>query len=234
MNHATDDFLPREYIEHRQDRRMHIAATALFIVVVGSLAIAFLLQRTSWTDIRAIREEVSQRYMHAAEQVQTLNELEAQMDVVQKRAMLAAGLVDRLPRSVVLAEFINRMPDGLGLMEFELTTTKIEPPAQDAAKPAHKPKRPPTTAESESAPIDPPRWNTAISLLGFAPTDVHVSAFLAALNDHALLDSVTLVFSEEVELNDVPVRQFSIRATIGPDADIGVTALSDATGQGGH
>ena len=36
MNHATDDFLPREYIEHRQDRRMHIAATALFIVVVAS------------------------------------------------------------------------------------------------------------------------------------------------------------------------------------------------------
>lgn len=208
---------------------MHLAATALFIIVVAGLAVGFLLQRTSWTEIRNIRNEVSQRYMHAAAQVQTLDELERQMDVVQKRAMLAAGLVDRLPRSVLLAEFINRMPEGLGLMEFELTTTIIEPTKTDGARPANQPSRVQTATESGTAPIEPPRWDTAISLLGFAPTDVHVSAFLASLNDHPLLETVTLIFSEEVELNDVPVRQFSIRATIGPNADIRSMHLSDAS-----
>ena len=104
MNHATDDFLPREYIEHRQDRRMHIAATALFIVVVASWAIAFLPQRTSWTDIRAIREEVSQRYMHAAEQVQTLT-IRIAMETYSPMAM-KLKTVAMLPMLEALLQFL--------------------------------------------------------------------------------------------------------------------------------
>jgi len=48
---------------------------------------------------------------------------------------------------------------------------------------------------------------------------VHVSAFLSALNDFNLLEDVNLEFSEETDVNDLPVRQFRILASIGPDAD---------------
>jgi hypothetical protein len=68
-----------------------------------------------------------------------------------------------------------------------------------------------------------------VSLLGFAPTDVHVSAFLAALNEHPLLENVSLHFSEEIDLNELSVRQFRIKVELGPDADFhGVTPMLSA------
>jgi hypothetical protein len=221
MNTHEDDFLPKEYIEHRQDRRMHLAAVCLFCIVLAGVAIAFVVTRSDWRHIRTIRDQVSLRYEEAADQVRVLAALEERQQRIAKRAELAASLIDRLPRSVLLAEFINNMPAELGLLEFELTATQLPPstpPAADA--PANRPKRGKTNAEvAEDPRIEPPLWRTEISLLGFAPTDVHVSAFLSALNDHPLLEDVNLQFSEEIDLNDIPVRQFRIKASIGPHAD---------------
>ncbi|MDP7070834.1 MAG: hypothetical protein QF561_05750 [Phycisphaerales bacterium] len=221
MTTRQDDFLPQEYIEHRQDRRMHMAAVGLFAIVLCGVAIAFAVTRADWRHIRGIRDQVSLRYEEAADQVRTLATLEERQARIAERAELAASLIDRLPRSVLLAEFINRMPSDLGLLEFELTAHQLAPAhAADADAPANLPSRGRTSAEvAEDPRVEPPRWRTEISLLGFAPTDVHVSAFLAALNEHPLLEDVNLQFSEEIDLNDVAVRQFRIKARLGPDAD---------------
>ncbi len=235
MNTHQDDFLPKEYIEHRQDRRMHFAAVALFAVVLSGVAIAFVVTRSDWRHIRTIRDQVSLRYEEAADQVRTLAALEERQERIAERAELAASLIDRLPRSVLLAEFINHMPADLGLLEFELTASQLPPSTPIAADaPANQPKRGKTMTEVADDPrIEPPRWRTEISLLGFAPTDVHVSAFLSELNDHPLLENVNLQFSEEIELNDIPVRQFRIKASIGPHADCRSLSPTRLSGLGG-
>ena len=64
------------------------------------------------------------------------------------------------------------------------------------------------------------RYRTDIALLGFAPTDLQVSTFLAELNAHPLLEQVALQFSEETEMDGVSVRQFRMTCSLGPDADI--------------
>jgi Tfp pilus assembly protein PilN len=221
MSRPTDDFLPSEYIEHRQDRRMHFAAIVLFVVVLAGVTGAFLVTRSDWHHIREVRDQITLRYEAAADQVRTLSALEDRQQKIAERAELAASLIDRLPRSILLAEFINRMPEGLGLLEFELITHRLQTDTgRDASAPSNRPARKPTTAEAAADPRRvAPRWRTDISLLGFAPTDIHVSAFLSALNKHPLLENVTLQFSEEIDLNSLPVRQFRIQASIGPDAD---------------
>jgi hypothetical protein len=228
MTRPSDDFLPREYIEHKQDRRMHVAAICLFAVVLAGVVVAFFITRSDWHRVREIREQVSIRYQEAADQVRILSELEDRQSRIAERAELAAGLIDRLPRSVLLSEFINRMPVGLGLLEFELTSHLLPSTLRDSTDaPSNRPRRGQTTAEAKTDPrVEPPRWRTEVSLLGFAPTDVHVSAFLAALNEHPLLENVSLHFSEEIDLNDLSVRQFRIKVELGPDASFqGVSPL---------
>ncbi|MDP6987661.1 MAG: PilN domain-containing protein [Phycisphaerales bacterium] len=228
MNRSNDDFLPSEYIEHKQDRRMHFAAISLFAVVLSGVVIAFFITRSDWHRVKEIREQVSIRYAEAADQVRILSELEDRQARISERAELAASLIDRLPRSVLLSEFINRMPEGLGLLEFELTSHLL-PPTQPESEsgPSNRPRRGHTTAEAQADPrVEPPRWRTEVSLLGFAPTDVHVSAFLSALNEHPLLENVSLHFSEEIDLNELAVRQFRIQVELGPGANFqGVTPM---------
>ena len=221
MKRPTDDFLPREYIEHKQDRRMHFAAISLFAVVLTGVVIAFFITRSDWHRVKEIRDQVSIRFEEAADQVRIMSELESRQERISERAELAAALIDRLPRSVLLSEFINRMPEDLGLLEFELTSHLLPPTEVDSNDgPRNKPRRGQTSSEAKADPrIEPPRWRTEISLLGFAPTDVHVSAFLSALNEHPLLKNVSLHFSEEIDLNELSVRQFRIKIELGPDAN---------------
>lgn len=221
MKRPTDDFLPREYIEHKQDRRMHFAAISLFAVVLTGVVIAFFITRSDWHRVKEIHDQVSIRFEEAADQVRIMSELESRQQRISERAELAAGLIDRLPRSVLISEFINRMPEGLGLLEFELTSHLLPPTESDVgSSPSNKPRRGQTFSEAKADPrIEPPRWQTEISLLGFAPTDVHVSAFLSALNEHPLLENVSLHFSEEIDLNEISVRQFRIKVELGPDAN---------------
>ncbi len=229
MKRPADDFLPDEYIDHRLDRRMHVAAMALFTVVLAGVAVAFFVTRSDWHHVRDVRDQISIRYEEAADQVRTLTELETRQARIAERAELAASLIDRLPRSVLLAEFINRMPPGLGLLEFELESHRMQTASQPQSGPANRPARAATASEAaEDTRTVAPRWRTEISLLGFAPTDVHVSAFLSALNNHPLLEDVTLQFSEETELNELPVRQFRIVTSIGPDADCRISTLAGA------
>lgn len=235
MKRTQDDFLPQEYIEHRQDRRMHFVAIGLLgIVLVGVIA-AFVVTQHEWKQIRDIRQQIGLRYQEAASQVRTLESLEAKQEHIAERAALAASLIDRLPRSVILSQFINRMPEGLGLLEFELESILIPPTIEEATGPSHQPTRGRTLQEEQEDPrVSPPSWRTKVSLLGFAPTDVHVSAFLSSLNAFDLLEDVHLEFSEEVELNDLNVRQFRIRADIGPDADCRALESAMLVMQGGH
>ncbi len=216
----AEDFLPTEYVEHQADRRTHAFGLTLFGVVVAVVAIAFLAKQRDWERVQQVRDEITARYEEAGEQVEVISSLQERQRRIHDRATVAAGLVEMIPRSTLLATFINRMPAGLGLLEFDLHTHKVQapkPPGADAAT-----SRRAARAEAASVPDAPTaaRYRTDITLLGFAPTDLQVSAFLAELNAHPHLHDVVLQFSEHVEMDAVPVRQFRMTCSLGPDADL--------------
>ena len=217
----SDCFLPNEYTEQRIDRRTHILAMLLFIVVMAAVFAAFLWKRNEWKRVEVIRHEVETRYEAAGTEVAQLMLLKMAQQMTISRAELAAALVEKVPRSILLAELINNMPPGLGLVEFKLESTRIveQPPPNEKAAQGRKARSGTRKAEAEEAPR-PPRYLTQLSLTGFAPTDVHVSEFLSALNDHPLLVNVNLVSSEETVAEDRTIREFKLTASIPADADV--------------
>lgn len=232
-----NDFLPQEYVEHRADRRTHVFGLALFGLVVAAVALAFLTKQSQWHQVRDIRDEVTARYEAAGEEMAAITALEERQRKIHERARIAASLVERLPRSIVLSEFINRMPVGLGILEFDLHTHAVHAPGPDGVASGRQ-SRSSRSEKPEPAQPKPARFRTDIALLGFAPTDLQVSEFLAQLNDHPLLDDVMLLFSEETELDGASVRQFRLTCSLGPDADIRAVNLrhvdSRATGHVVH
>ncbi|MDG2424724.1 MAG: PilN domain-containing protein [Phycisphaerales bacterium] len=221
----NDSFLPNEYTEQRIDRRTHVMAMLLFIVVLAAVFAAFLWKRNEWNRVEQIRRDVELRYEAAGAEVEQLMVLKVAQQSTVNRAELAAALVEKVPRSILLAELINHMPSGLGLLDLKLESTRIVDPDKNKPTKGRK-QRAGTRPKKQNERPEAPRYNTKLSLTGFAPTDVHVSEFLAALNDHPLLENVNLVSSQETVAEDRTIREFKLTAALPSDADVRVLANS--------
>ncbi len=227
-------FLPEDYLEERAERRTNLISLVLFGVVMIAVFAAFLVTNREWTQVRAAQEAINSQYQLAARRIDELTELEQQREQMLNKAELAAALVERVPRSILLAELINRMPPRLSLLEFELKSEKIRAPRQVARNRRvgrhSAPKRAPTREQvsKEQKKIEPPRQIVTISMVGVAPTDLEVSRFMSALTSYSLLSDVTLDYSEEREMDGRMMRQFSIKMKLDSKADVRrVETLSD-------
>jgi len=214
----NDSFLPVEYTEQRRDKRTHILAMLLFITVMGGVVSAFVWKRTEWRKIEQIRQQVESRYESAGIEVAQLMILQQAQQATIEKAELAAALVEKVPRSILLAELINHMPPGLGLHELKLESTRIIAKPDPKDRNQNKGRSATRTAEAKGPPTAPV-YDTRLSLTGFAATDVHVSEFLAALNDHVLFQDVNLVSSQENISDNQVAREFKIRMTLRREAD---------------
>lgn len=216
MSH--EDFLPPEYVEHREDCRMHVIGLALFGVVVIAVLVAFMVKQAEWNRVNAIRNQLADRHAMVVMEMNAISTLQQSQTEILGRAVIAASLVERLPRSTLLAEITNRMPEGLGLLEFDLHTQLVE--REDAIVTTGRSGRSQCSQGSTETVTTVIGYRTNITMLGLAPTDLHVSEFLSELNSHPLVEQVMLRFSEETEVEGEEVRQFRITCSLGPEADI--------------
>ena len=226
---TTTSFLPEDYLDQKAERRTNLISLSLFGIVMVSVFAAFLVTNRQWSQVKDARGSINEQYEQAAAQIETLNELEQQKDQMLSKARLAAALVERVPRSVLLAELVSRMPNRLGLLEFELKSQKIQPtrtaPARRSSTRRLRPTRALTReqaaqAKQETKKVEPPRYHVSLRMVGIAPTDVEVSRYISELNAYRLLKDVNLVSSEEHKFEGEKMRQFEITMTLNPKADV--------------
>ena len=216
-----DSFLPNEYVEHQRDRRTSWVALILFLIVVGSIGAAFLYRNSVMHAALDHQTKVMHRYEQAADQVTTLTSLQIARDEMLWRSTLAAALVERVPRSLLMAQVIDCMPEQLGLTEFPLHSSLVRPPPPKSTATQGRPPRRATREASHGSntpPVTVPLYVARLRLKGVAPTDLHVSRFLSALNTNALIQNVRLESTKEDLLEDEIVRRFHITCSIHPGA----------------
>ena len=139
-----------------------------------------------------------------------------------------------MPRSILLAEFINRMPPRLSLLEFELKSTPVKPPvkqvnqkATGSLKGKTAPKQPASGGKGETREeameerkIDPPMYDVTIAMVGLAPTDREVSQYIAELVAHPLLKDVSLKYSVQSLVDEAQLQEFRVEMRLDPKADV--------------
>ena len=227
---TTTSFLPEDYLDQKAERRTNLISLSLFGIVMVSVFAAFLVTNRQWSHVRKARAAINSQYEDAASQIKRLTELERQRDQMLTKARLAAALVERVPRSILLAELINRMPPRMGLLNLNLRSDRLKP-VRPRQRGGVSRLRGPTRAQTrqqiaaqqggdKEKQIDVPRYRVRIKLVGVAPTDIEVSRYIAALNAHPLLMKVTLQYSEERELEGSRMRQFEISMELNNDVDV--------------
>ena len=214
---GTINLLPENYLRHRRHRRADAICLVLMVVVIGGVLCAAAVSKRNATHTLAIRDRVNASYAEAARLISQMHDLEVQKSKMLRKAELTASLVERVPRSTLLAIVTNALPAGTSLTDLELTTQRIikhaekpEGGKQTGSRLTTKPRK----SSFASADV-----SVSVEITGLAGTDVQVARFIANLARNPLMASVDLVYSEEKKIKDVTVREFQIKTDLKRQAD---------------
>jgi len=212
------NMLPEDYVARQAQRRANVVCLVLFVAVMTTvLAAAFVSQR-SLQNTTEVWERVNNSYAEAGKLIQQMQSLQAVRQRMFKKANLTAGLLERVPRSYLLAMVTAALPEGGSLREFKLTTkrkqtrvvtakTKKTQYGEAAAKRAAQ-------AKSDSD------LEVTMTVRGLAATDLEVARFMANMARCPLMEAVEIAYSEQKKFMDVVVRDFEVVMRLKPNADV--------------
>lgn len=210
-------FLPDDFLERKARRRANALCAGLSVVVMGAIGAAFWLTERTMREVEARAAAVDQTYTEAAKSIEQVRRMKEQHEKVVHHAELVSSLVERVPRSNLLAEFTNALPEGTSLLDLSMESrVRAMPPPPTGGAPAGR-------ATGTGRPASPPPalvYDVYVKLTGIADTDVQVAEFMTRLTGCELLTDVNLVISDVLKQDDKTLRRFQIEMMLNPNAEV--------------
>jgi Tfp pilus assembly protein PilN len=229
--HRSDavSFLPEDYVARKSETRANLLCLSLFGVVMFGVVGAFFVTNRQWLSVRAEQETINKLYTEETQKIEQLKVLEEQKMEMLQKAEITTALIEKVPRSVLLAELVNRMPPNITLESFNLKSKRINqtpPSTSPLGKPVARVKTltgvgaQQTASAAKTAPaVKPPSFEYTLVLTGVATINQDITDYVSNLGESPLLSGIELNFIEETVKNDIEMRKFEIGAVLRPDAD---------------
>ncbi|MCD4699093.1 MAG: hypothetical protein K8R91_00775 [Phycisphaerae bacterium] len=213
------NLLPEDYVTHQAQKRANLMCLLLFVTVMIGLSSAAIVSERKYRRTREVCERVNQSYEDAGKLIKEMQALDVTRHHMLKKANLTATLLERVPRSYLLATITKALPKGASLTKFELSTkyTKVSN-ASNKPKSKYKvaaDKKKPATKQATKK-----KMKVAIAVTGLARTDVEVGRFIATMERCPLIKSAEFVFSKEEKVEDSIVREFEVILHLKENADV--------------
>lgn len=222
-------FLPDNYLDRKMQRRTNVVCLLLAVAVMGGIGSAFTLSQKEVRRVEAEQTTIDREYAEAAQRITLVKEMQDKQRRMAHQAELSASLLERVPRSNLLAEVTNALPPGVSLLEFNMDSRKKIGPAVNPAATAAPGAAPAATVDPRMQPVS---YDVSFRLTGVAATDVQVAQYINRLSHSSLLSDVNLVISDEYALAGDHVRRFTIEMKLAPDAIVrpgDVKPMNDTT-----
>jgi len=208
-------FLPEDYLDRKIARRTNLICITLFIVMFGAISAAFFVQGRQQSSVALERTRVNEQFSERAQQLRQIEMLQDRKQAMIGKAKIVQQLVERVPRSIILAEMINHMPGTLSLLEFNLETKIVTPGARPRTA-IERDRLQRSDAESEEEVTIAPR-EILIEVVGVAPNVTDVSTFIENLSNHPLFVGVGLEYIESHEIEGVEMERFRVVMKLNMD-----------------
>lgn len=224
---AELSFLPDDYLKNKAGRRANVLCGALTVVVIAAVGSAFTLTERSMQEVEARHLSVEKAYAEAARRIDQVNQMRQQQATIVKQAELASSLVEKIPRSNLLAEFTNALPEGVSLLDLSLEArvrTPVAPPPTNAFDQRRADREAKMGGKPAEAMSEAKHYDVAIRLTGVAGTDIEVAQFISRLNRSPLLRDVNLLITDTFKPDPKDpreLRKFSIEMALNPAAEVG-------------
>lgn len=209
------DFLPEGYADRRRSRRSMLVCLTLLVIVIAACGVTFTIGEKQIAEDEAEFALIDGQYTEAAKRIEQVQQMRQKQKTVADRMELTVSLVEKLPRSNLLAEMTNALPGGVSLTECDLEARQV----RDAAPPQSSfEKKQGTPAAVAPQPL---RFHTVMTVSGVAFTEGQVSDYINQLGQSGYFKSVDLRWvrkGSKLDQNDDTMRTFSIALTIAEDA----------------
>lgn len=201
----------------------------MLAVVMASVLAAVLVSQKSLANTQTVLDRVNNDFQDANKVMAEFQQLQQQRQTMTNKAKSTTLLLERVPRSYLLAMVTTNLPDGASLLDINLYPKRVFASVKTAKdlKTAPKPK----------GPIDPKPAVKAepvmleMEVTGLADTDVAVARFIANMAKNPLAQSVDLIYSQErsMEIRDerglvkqdkILMREFQVRLALRGDMDV--------------
>ncbi|MEQ8845857.1 MAG: PilN domain-containing protein [Phycisphaerales bacterium] len=239
-------FLPDDYVQRKAEGRANVIGLTLFCAVMGTVVAAFFVTNRNWKSVHDEREAIAVQYKAAEPEIELLIKLEERKEQMLQKAEIVTALIEPVPRSILMAELVTRMPEDMTLLTVELKGRRVADAAQTKAEAAQAQRQSvrgrqagslggtktgATAEEAKPSKILPPRYEYTLTLTGVAPSNGDIADYLDALKLSPLLRRVELHYAEAQKLKDLELRKFQLSAEIDPRADArGIDAPDPAEG----
>ncbi len=220
------NFVPDDYVQNNESRRMNFMYIVLFVVVMMALGGVFGIIKMRQRSLAAREKAVDVEMFKKQDDIKKVDALQAKSKAMMKTALMTAELLEPLPRSVLLASLTNNLPVGVSLVQLNLVqkeSKQVKTAAAgantkfDKASQAQQSQKDAKANEGESK-ISPEKLlETQIDIEGLAASDLQVAAYIEKLNSSILLENVALVESKEQKIDDITFRQFKLTAMLKKD-----------------
>src|SRR5439155_22513257 len=117
-------FLPDDYLERKRQRRTNVICAVLFGVVMLTIGGTFSFSERSLRSIEKEHAAIETEYADAARRIEQVQQLLSKQRTMARQAEITASLLEKVPRSNVLAEVTNALPSGVSLTDFILESKK--------------------------------------------------------------------------------------------------------------
>jgi len=212
------NFLPDDYAERQRARRANLTCLLMAggcLVLVG-LVTGFAMIRAVGT--AAVRAKIEQQYAKAALRIKDLEQLQKHKQDLLHKADLSAALLERVPRSYILARLTNHLPTETSLTALKMQVEKVAVDKPAAHVPTN-PKGKGVRVKNRAAPIQT-EDRLRFRLDGLAQTDVQVAEYISRLATDPLFDAVDLQFSEEFPYDiGMLMRRFQLSFLLSRNAE---------------
>jgi Tfp pilus assembly protein PilN len=214
-------FLPDDYLERKARRRANILCGALSVIVLAGIGGAFSVTERSMHEVELRHDAIVRNSTEAAKRIEQVKQMHDQQRRIVQHAQLAASLVEKIPRSNLLAALTNDLPSGVSLLDFSLEShQRVSAPQTGTAFDQRKAALDAQRSADAGGMADVPKEDVPLKLTGVAETDVQVAQYMSKLNACPLLKDVNLVISESVKQNKETMRRFQIEMMINPNAEV--------------
>src|SRR5947207_7731458 len=113
-------FLPDDYLERKAQRRTNAVCAVLFLVVIGGVGTAFTMSENATKIIDKQYSKIEENYVNEAKRIEQVRQMHEKQQRMAHQAELTASLLEKVPRSHILAEITNCLAPGVSLIEFNM------------------------------------------------------------------------------------------------------------------
>jgi len=211
---ANINFVPDDYVQNNESRRTNLMYLVLFGVVMVALCGSFMTIKIRQRACGIKEKLVNTKMSKIQEAIKQFEELQTKRGEMMRTALTTSGLLEPVPRSVLLASLTNNLPQGVSLLKLNLVQKTIGSlPYQNPTSKYKATQQ--KTAANNSEVSQEKLLDTNIDIEGMAPSDLQVAEYIERLSNSNLLDNVALVESKEDKVKDgTTYRHFKLTAML--------------------